>query len=255
MALLTINHHTKTLGKHHSFKVILPEDDSQYDIKNETRPLKSILLLHGLSNDETVYTRYTNIERFANEAHIAVIMPSADHSFYTNMTFGHSYYDYVLEVHDYARQILPLSKNPEDNFVAGHSMGGYGSIKMAFTQGDRFSKACFMSSATHLGHLLGYEWHDFSPKAIAGDVKSMEAPEIDPKVLVHRALSDGHKLPELYMMCGTEDELYQDNLDFKKYLEGHDINFKYEEGPGGHDWEYWNAGIHKAIQWFTGEER
>ncbi|WP_411841910.1 alpha/beta hydrolase [Salinicoccus sp. HZC-1] len=255
MALITINHHTNTLGKHHSFKVILPEEDSQYDTKSEVQPLKSILLLHGLSNDETVYTRYTNIERFANAAHIAVIMPSADHSFYTNMVFGHSYYDYVLEVHDYARQILPLSKKREDNFVAGHSMGGYGTIKMAFTQGDRFAKACFMSSATHLENLLSYEWYDFSPKAIAGDVTSMKELDIEPRALVDRALADGYALPELYMMCGTEDELYQNNLDFKKYLEDHAVDFKYEDGPGGHDWEYWNEGIHKAIQWFAGNRR
>lgn len=254
MALITINHHTNTLGKHHSFKVILPEEESQYDINSEVQPLKSILLLHGLSNDETVYTRYTNIERFANAAHIAVIMPSADHSFYTNMVFGHSYYDYVLEVHDYARQILPLSSRREDNFVAGHSMGGYGTIKMAFTQGGRFSKACFMSSATDLGHLLSYEWYDFSPKAISGDVASMEDTEVAPQKLVDRALAGGGELPELYMMCGTRDELYQDNLKFRRFLEDRGVDLKYEEGPGGHDWAYWNEGIHKAIQWFAGQE-
>lgn len=36
-------------------------------------------------------------------------MPAGDHSGYANMAYGHSYYDYVLEVFDYALQIFPLS--------------------------------------------------------------------------------------------------------------------------------------------------
>src|SRR5690625_7984868 len=90
MALLSINFHSLTLGKHHSFKVILPEDDSQFDASGQAHPLKTMLLLHGLSNDDSLYTRYTNIERFANKELLAVIMPSADHSFYTNMSHGRS---------------------------------------------------------------------------------------------------------------------------------------------------------------------
>lgn len=251
MALISINHHTKTLGKHHSFKVILPEEDAQYNTGKEVPLLKSVMILHGLSNDDTVYTRYTNIERFANEAHIAVIMPSADHSFYLNMAHGHSYYDYILEVHDYARQILPLSKKREDNFIAGHSMGGYGTIKAAFTEGDRFQKACFMSSAANFQNLLDYDWFDFSGSAIIGDRESIEGTEFDLKFLVKRALAEEYTVPELYMMCGTEDVLYPDNLEFKAFLEEKGIPLKYEDGPGDHDWDYWNTGIEKAIQWFV----
>ena len=57
------------------------------------------------------------------------------------MAFGHSYYDYILEVYNYVHQILPFLKKREDNFIAGHSMGGYGTIKFALTQSQLFSKA------------------------------------------------------------------------------------------------------------------
>jgi putative tributyrin esterase len=251
MALLTINHHTKTLGKHHTFKVILPEEDSQYDIKQEVPLLKSVLLLHGLSNDETIYTRYTNVERYANRAHVAVIMPSADHSFYTNMAHGHSYYDYILEVHDYAHQILPLSMKREDNFVAGHSMGGYGTVRLAFTESSRFQKACFMSSATNFQNLLDYDWFDFSGSAIVGDLKEVAGTSFDLKYLVKEALRKNVEIRELYMMCGTEDVLYPDNLAFKEFLEAQKVPLKFEDGPGDHDWNYWNKGIEKAMAWFV----
>ena len=32
----------------------------------------------------------------------------------------------------------------EDNFIAGHSMGGYGTIKFALTQSQLFSKSSFI---------------------------------------------------------------------------------------------------------------
>ncbi len=52
------------------------------------------------------------------------------------------------------------------------------------------------------------------------------------------------------MMCGTEDYVYGDNLNFKSFLEEKKIEFKFEEGSGKHDWDYWNTGIEKAIKWF-----
>jgi S-formylglutathione hydrolase FrmB len=42
-------------------------------IKNET--YKSLYLLHGLSDDQTIWIRRTSIERYANEYGICVIMP------------------------------------------------------------------------------------------------------------------------------------------------------------------------------------
>lgn len=59
-------------------------------------------------------------------------------------------------------------------------------------------------------------------------------------------------LPDLYMMCGTEDFIYDDNVEFKAYLESKDISFKYEEGPGEHDYAYWDQGILRAMQWMSG---
>ena len=57
--------------------------------------------------------RYTSIERYANEHQLAIIMPNVDHSGYANMVYGHSYYDYILEIYEYVHQILPLSRNRE----------------------------------------------------------------------------------------------------------------------------------------------
>ena len=97
------------------------------------------MLLHGLSSDETTYMRYTSIERYANEHKLAVIMPNVDHSAYANMAYGHSYYDYILKYMIMFIKYFHFPKR-DDNFIAGHSMGGYGTIKFALTQGINLPK-------------------------------------------------------------------------------------------------------------------
>ena len=90
MALIGLNYLSKTLGMHQSLNVILPEDASFFKKDQEAKPLKSMLVLHGLSSDANSYLRYTSIERYANDHKLAIILPNADHSFYTNMAYGHS---------------------------------------------------------------------------------------------------------------------------------------------------------------------
>src|SRR5699024_7444650 len=140
-------------------------------------------------------------------------------SFYTNMSHGHSYYDHIMEVFDYVHQILPLSKKRENNFIAGHSMGGFGTIQYAFTESHRFSKACFMSSATDSRALVDYAWNDFSYEGIAGNSDSPEGTALDLQKNIDEALENNNDIPELYMMCGTEDYVYENNLKFKAFLE------------------------------------
>ncbi|ATH59315.1 MULTISPECIES: alpha/beta hydrolase [Staphylococcus] len=251
MAILSINYNSKTIGMHHHFMVVLPEDASYFNKEAQPKPLKTLLLLHGLSSDETSYMRYTSIERYANEHQLAVIMPNADHSGYSNMVFGHKYYDYILEVFDYVHQILPLSHKREDNFIAGHSMGGYGTIKYALAEGHRFAKACPLSAVFDAQAFMDYKWYDYSGEAIAGISKNAKGNELDPYYLVEQAMQQHKAIPELLIMCGTEDELYEDNKKFINYLDEKQVSYLFEDGLGAHDYAYWDYAIKRAIQWFV----
>ena len=145
---------------HQNLTIILPEDVT-FLIVQQQRNNCNQCYVHGLSSDETTYIRYTSIERYANEHQLAIIMPNVDHS-YANMVYGHSYYDYILEIYEYVHQILPLSRNREDNFIAGHSMGGYGTIKFALTQSDKFAKAAPLSAVFEAQRFIDLDWTDFS---------------------------------------------------------------------------------------------
>lgn len=250
LARLEINYLSETIGMHQSLTVILPDDRSYVQPNAQPKLFPSLLLLHGLSSDHTAYTRFTSIERYANMHQLAVIMPNADHSFYTNMVYGHSYYDYILEVWDYVHQILPLSKAREDNFIAGHSMGGYGTIKFALKAGERFAKAAPLSAAVDVKTLAHYTFPDFKPKAIAGEVSEVVGTPFDPYYLVDEAVNKQKQIPEFLMMCGTEDFLYQSNVDFVYYLQQKGICCDFKDGIGQHDYAYWDKAIQTVIETF-----
>lgn len=253
MALMTVNYLSPTLGMQQSFVAIIPDDKGFFDTTQSVPPLKTLILLHGLSSDATSYTRFTSVERYADEHNLAIIMPNADHSAYANMKYGHSYYDHILEVYHYAHKMFPLSTQRDDNFIAGHSMGGYGTIKYAFTQGELFSKASPLSAVCQAQGLMELDYPDFAPKAITGEDINIKGTELDTYHLVDEAVTNDALIPELLIQCGTEDFLYEDNQQFMKYLDDKGINYQYEEQPGAHDYAYWDKAIKRTIEWLVEE--
>ena len=139
----------------------------------------------------------------------------------------------------------------EDNFIAGHSMGGYGTSKYALTQSQRFSKAAMLSAAFNVSLLREYEYYDFCPEAIVGENEDIKGTPFDPYYLVDKAVTNNVDLPELLIMCGTEDALYQDNLDFIRYLNEKGVNYHFEKSSGDHDYAYWDKAIKQVIETFT----
>lgn len=55
--------------------------------------------------------------------------------------------------------------------------------------------------------------------------------------------------PALYQCCGTEDFLYTDNLRFRDACQATSLSLTYEEGPGTHEWGYWDAKIRDVLAW------
>ena len=52
-----------------------------------------------------------------------------------------------------------------------------------------------------------------------------------------------------YLACGTEDGLLGVNRQFRDHLLRLGYDVTYEEGPGVHDWYFWDEYILKALNW------
>jgi pimeloyl-ACP methyl ester carboxylesterase len=158
MALIDCKFFSETLGMCSSMRVILPETTerrigsvgvSRAAGGASFRGHPTLWLLHGLSDDESVWSRLTSIERYVAPLGLSVVMPNVNRSFYANMRSGYRYWDFVSqELLEKVRGFFPLSSAREDNFVAGLSMGGYGALKLAFTLPEQFAAAASLSGVT-----------------------------------------------------------------------------------------------------------
>ena len=255
MALIHCNFFSSTLGLSSSMDLILPEVQSsaQIGLKNRRSSGKPpvLYLLHGHSDDHTIWQRRTSIERYVAPLGIAVVMPAVNKSYYTDMIAGDKYWTFVSEeLPKLVSTLFNVSERREDTFVAGLSMGGYGAFKLALRQPERFAAAASLSGVLDLAGLVK-RMDDNGGKYtnIFGKSPKISGTENDLLLLSKKLASGKGKKPKLYFCCGTEDFLYQDNLKFKAHLSKLGIPFTYQEGPGNHEWGYWDANIQKVLAW------
>ena len=91
MALIHVGFFSEVMGMCMSCDVILPQySQSLIGMKTAeaTGPRKVLYLLHGASDDHTIWQRRTSIERYAAPLGLAVVMPAAHLSSYADMAHG-----------------------------------------------------------------------------------------------------------------------------------------------------------------------
>jgi putative tributyrin esterase len=254
MALIDCNFASKVLGMDTTIKVILPERDKTEN-KESGYKYPTLYLLHGITGDHETWTRKTSIERYVSDKGIAVVMPNVARSFYTDMKFGCKYWTFLSEeLPEMCRDFFPLSEKREDNFVAGLSMGGYGALKLALNCPEKFKAAASLSGAVDLlGEVKNMGTDRITPELIGifGSVEETEN-SINDLFYVAKKLSDSDKeTPDLYQWCGTEDFLYNGNVNFKNFIQNETrIKLTYSESHGDHQWCYWDEQIQNVLKEF-----
>ncbi len=259
MALVRLNFESQCLGNNLEVGIILPDirrDEKPAAFYGNEEKYKVLWLLHGTNGDYSDWIRKSNVERYACERRLMVVMPSALNSNYVNwpgfMT-GYRMGDFLTEelmplVHGW----FPASGRRQDNFIAGLSMGGSGAMQYAVNHPEKF-EACAVLSASprnlrekaknpdarmqnSIRNAGGYEAY------VASDSNTWET------------LGKGSgksALPRFYLTCGTEDFLYADYLEFKEYAQKLNLNAVFEEFEGYcHEWRFWDMTIQRAMDFF-----
>ncbi len=250
MALCELNFFSESLGTQQTINVIIPqrEVDGEIGISNaeNSGKYKCLYLLHGLSDNHTIWLRRTSIERYAQEYGICVVMPFADRSFYTDMVFGGKYFTYIAkELPKIVREFFNVSEKREDNYIAGLSMGGYGALKIGMRECASFCAAAGMSSVADVKK--GKEnWKEDMINIFGTDMK---VPDEDDLFSLAETCSKNPDKPRIFMGCGTEDFLYEDNKRLKEKFESLDFDYTYKESKGVHCWEFWDEYIQYVLEW------
>jgi S-formylglutathione hydrolase FrmB len=250
---LQLNRSSKTLGIQTSVNILLPEADI---IRKLNRPIPTLYLLHGLSDDHTGWMRYSSIERHIWPYYLAVVMPAVNRSFYVDMAHGAKYFTYVSQELPQAMETLfPLSKEREGRFEAGLSMGGYGAFRLALGLPDRYAAAANLSGALEMQEVYHMEDGAFlkEMKDAFGAQKTFLAGDNNLWNLAGRLAEDPDRAPALYMVCGTEDELLPANDHFHRDF-GESLCIEYHKEPGAHTWDFWDTHIQRVLEWLPIEK-
>jgi S-formylglutathione hydrolase FrmB len=244
MALIQCDFFSESLGFSTSMNVILPQP-----VREQYRVL---YLLHGMSDDHTIWCRRTSIERYVDPLGLAVVMPAVHRGYYTDMAAGYRYWTFISEeVPALARSFFPLSHKREDTFVAGLSMGGYGAFKLALRKPKRFAAAASLSGALDIAgpHQPPPEDMRAELERIFGPLDRLAGSSNDLFHLASRLAGSKEPTPKLYQWCGTEDFLYDQNVRFRNHARGLELDLTYEEGPGEHVWSFWDQQIRRVLEW------
>lgn len=305
-----------TLGVNTSLVVLLPQPAlTQIGVAPVVREHGTpvLYLLHGLSDDSSIWTRLTSIERYAGELGVAVVMPQVERSFYCDMANGDAYWTFLSEeLPAVVAANFKVSTAREDTFVAGLSMGGYGAFKWALRQPERFGAAASLSGALDVVAMASFQRvpeqaldrlaaEGFTPAIVAGLAAQLgttprtlyrylgqpEGASVTPadgelaRAQLGAAAAEGKRrlallrsiwggrspagtdddllalldradpaaLPPLFLTCGTEDDLREDNEAFVARARQRGVELEAQFHPGSHEWAYWDARIQDVLAW------
>ena len=256
MALIQMNYVSGALQRTVPVQVILPVDKLTPDGKLPApKKYKTLYLLHGYLGNYTDWVSGTRIQRWAEERDLAVVMPSGDNAFYVDRPeSGNCYGNFIgRELVEITRRMFPLSDRREDTFIGGLSMGGFGALRNGLKYHETFGSIVSFSGALGVfadPEVLTAGGIDVTfLEAVFGPVKDALQSDKNPMVLIEQLANSQEKLPEIYMACGTEDFLLPANRLFRDLLRKNGFRVTYEEGPGGHDWDFWDTYLKKALDW------
>ena len=255
MAYFRIEYYSRALHRETSFEVLIPNDYREgMPGPPEDRPMRTLFLLHGYTGKAGNYVPFELPMKY----HFAIVMPSAENSFYLNgLSTGHAFQTLVgEELVDYVRKTFRLAMNPEDTCIAGLSMGGFGALHTGLAYPRTFSKIGAMSSAFIVhevakmqpGHGNDVANYDFYRECF-GEPSLVEESDNNPETLVRKLKAAGEKIPEIYLACGTEDFLIENNREMHRFLEAEGVPHEYHEAPGTHDMVFWTEHIQKIVRW------
>ena len=209
----------------------------------------TLYLLHGMGDDQSAWLRKTNVERYALEAGLHVVMPDGGLSCYENMIHGERYRDYLLlELPHVMRSCFPMSPRREENFIAGCSMGGCGALKLGLAHPECFRAiGCF--SAGHLEYRPDADRNRAMLARAFGNRLELRDAEI---IESARAANAGSDPIGIWHACGDADVLRDSCMETKAFFEsmsGGAIDYRFRMLPGRHDWALWDGMLREFLSW------
>jgi putative tributyrin esterase len=240
----------KLMARQMPYRVVLP---AAYSAEKEKR-FPVIYLLHGLTGHYSNWTDKTKIAEYALRHSAIIVTPEGDNGWYSDSVSrpNDKYESYIV------KELIPeidakyrTIKQRSGRSVVGLSMGGYGGLKFGLKYPELFSLAGSFSGA--LGAASFSEKNagaiGKSLDAVFGPADSETRKANDIFAIIRNASPEKIKaFPFLYIDCGTEDFLIDNNRDFMSLLVEKNVPHEFRQLPGGHTWPYWDQQVQEFLR-------
>lgn len=268
MSIFTMCIFPESINRQTHVTMYLPVFDHNDKTNEPDQRFQTLWLLHGGGANHNDYFRKTSVERYAARHKLAVVCPDVGNSFYSDLPgykTGERYYTYVSEeLPELLRRYFPLSDKREDNFVVGYSMGGFGAAKVAFNSPDKYAAVGIMScgpiSPLQLAGVENFDELDENPHnhldlLFEGGLRGIPKSKNDIWYVLEQAVKNNVDLPKIFNCCGTEDIAWPAYTKFKEFAKSIGLEVEFGEGPGEHDWDFWDEWLEKIIDWLPLKNR
>ncbi|WP_420405653.1 alpha/beta hydrolase [Nisaea sp.] len=245
------------LGRKMRYSLYLPETAAA------AGPLPVLYLLHGLGGNERDWQTLGKIEVMADRLiagkampPIAIVMPDAGNSWYVNSAAHGPYEDAILE------DLIPKAETRHgvggraaNRAVAGLSMGGYGALRLAFRNPEKFAMTGALSAAIfpdlarqediteqQTGFFKGafgtpFDIATFNRQNFFSDIPSLAATRLRPAIFITVGDDDGFGL-------------YEGNLKLFLTLKRAGVPVEFRVTDGDHAWRLWRAQIEHILRYY-----
>lgn len=230
MAKIKCNVISYTLKRTIDIEVILPtvsipESFGEEGSVHHEYPAKYpvVYLLHGYGNNQSTWGGYTNVEFYAEERKIAIVLIAGENKRYLDSGIDPFEKFIEEELPEFITNTFPISNEKKDKYIAGLSMGGFGALY----------------------HGLTYPHHYQAIGAFSPAVR-MEKNPID----LFEVLNNTKESPAMFIACGDQDFLYQDVVEFTTKAQVLNLNPAWISVENyGHEWRFWNQCIEQFLDW------
>ena len=266
MAIQSMNIASRCLGTNTKVMMILPNPPMGKSVKefySSNEKYKVLWLLHGGGGDATEWIRYTNIERYACERNLVVVMPSAMGSAYSNWSskegnfLSFNMYDYLTEeLMPLVYHWFPVSDRREDNFICGFSMGGQGALMYAVNQPEKFGAAAAIGVAAVNMHVPLEEipLNPTGKKMLMAHERGELEEYLDSYENVYDRMKDLAKMsdpPRLLFGIGEMDISYEAWLEMREYVKNIGLKATFEiRKDYGHNYTFVDLYIRRVLDFF-----
>ena len=268
MAVLSLDVYSYELGMNNQVTMILPERRGVPVVERNGKPYPVLYLLHGHGLDHTGWLRMTQIEYCLRETDVIVVMPNGNRGCFVDGFHTHRYGTYLTE--ELPKRLgnwFNLSTRREDNFISGFSMGGYGALRAAFANPDKYAAVAAISPCIDMHKLADVMPADAPQRGIAfppipeigrnfteifGDDAVHAASALNLENLAKAFQKSGERGLRTMTMCGDRDPLWEMNENFARFMkeECPDVPFEFVPGEGMHTVEFWNGAIPGVLRFF-----